>query len=192
MGQSTKTDNANPSAKLALRRYFIETYHSKEKPIRVLDCCQGEGTIWTGLKKEYHIQSWGLDVKPRPGRLRIDSARVIEAGGWSETVIDIDTYGSPWKHWLGVLAVCKHPVTVFLTIGMVKIGGGNFDHALLDVFGITFNRLKLPNSIGARLTDLAIASSLHAPSAHGLKLGEVVEALNPGGNARYLGIRLNK
>lgn len=189
MSTSTKTDNANPAAKHALRRHFLRKYHTAENPIRVLDCCQGSGKIWRKLANEFPIRSWGLDVKPRPGRLKIDSARVLAAGGYAETVIDIDTYGSPWKHWAALLDTCDHPVTVFLTIGLVKIGGGNFDHSLLPVLGLNFQRLDLPNSLGAKLSDLALAASL-APHASPFKIVDALESPNPGGSARYIGLRL--
>lgn len=190
MAATKKTDNANPAAKLALRRYFIAKYHAAEKPVRVLDCCQGAGKIWAGLAREFPIQSWGLDLKPRAGRLKIDSARVLAAGGWAETVIDIDTYGSPWTHWLNLLDTCAHPVTVFLTIGMLKVNGGNFDHSMLEIAGLNFKRLEVPNNLGVRVSELSVATALHAPSRHGLRLGEAMEAPNPGGSVRYLGLRL--
>lgn len=190
---TTKTDNANLPAKLELRRYFLMRYHAKEKPIRVLDCCQGSGRIWSTLAREFPIQSWGLDLKPKRGRLKLDSARVIAAGGWTETVVDIDTYGLPWSHWLSLLEVCRHPVTVFLTLGMVRMGGGGqLSKEMLQALGVTFSRLSLSPSLSAQLHELATAHALHARSAHGLALQEAMEAPNRGGNARYFGVRLGK
>lgn len=190
---ATKTDNANLPAKLELRRHFLRRYHANEKPIRVLDCCQGDGKIWSALGLEFPVASWGLDVKPKPGRLKIDSHRVVAAGGWSQTVVDVDTYGLPWTHWLALLRVCDHPVTVFLTLGMVRMGGGGqLCGEMVEALGITFERLTLPPSLSAKLHDLAVSAAIHAESAHGLRVVEAMEAPNPGGNARYFGIRLGK
>lgn len=67
---ATKTDNHNPAAKLALRRHFLRKYHAVGE-IRVIDCCQGSAKLWTQLRKEFEIKSyWGVDVKPKAGRLR--------------------------------------------------------------------------------------------------------------------------
>lgn len=93
----TKTDNKDPSAKLELRRYFLRKYHAGE-PIHVLDCCQATGFLWRTLRQEFPIASyWGLDLKPKKGRLQIDSTRVLEQNGWKQNVVDVDTYGSPWE-----------------------------------------------------------------------------------------------
>jgi hypothetical protein len=93
-----KTDNHDPRAKLELRRYFLRKYHG-DGLARVLDCCQGSGLLWGTLRQEFECESyWGLDLKRKPGRLSIDSSRVLAQPGWPQDVIDIDTYGSPWKH----------------------------------------------------------------------------------------------
>jgi hypothetical protein len=190
MAESKKTDNHNLPAKLELRRYFLRKYHSA--PLSVLDCCQATGRIWSALRDEFATTDyWGVDLKPHKGRLKIDSVRILDQPGWTQNVIDIDAYGSPWKHYFALLRNCRHDVTVFLTIGMVKIGGGNYDNALLSVLGLDLKTLELPNSLGARLIDVALQHALCAPSSHGLRPVEAMEA--PGdGNARYIGIRLQK
>src|SRR5215211_5113703 len=190
MGQSKKTDNHNMPAKLELRRHFLRKYHTI--PLRVFDCCQATGKIWAALRGEFQIERyWGVDLKAKKGRLKLDSVRVLDQPGWSEDVVDIDTYGSPWKHWLALLRQCRHPVTVFLTIGMVKVGGGNYDLELLPILGLDLKRLELPNSLGARLTDMALRHALLSPSSHGLRAVEIQEAESDG-NARYVGIRLER
>ena len=82
-------------------------------------------------------------------------------------------------------------MTVFLTIGMVKVGGGNYDRTLLASAGITFERLEIPNSLGARVSDLIIKHALSTVSKHGLRPVEVQEA-HSSGRQRYLGVRLEK
>ncbi|HZU48538.1 MAG TPA: hypothetical protein VFA16_15010, partial [Mycobacterium sp.] len=93
----TKTDNGNLEAKLGLRRHFLRRYHMENKPM-VLDCCQGDGIIWRKLRQEFECDYWGVDVKPKRGRLSIDSVRILAQPGWPHDVLDIDTYGSPWRH----------------------------------------------------------------------------------------------
>jgi hypothetical protein len=110
-------DNSNLDAKLDLRRYFLDKYHSAVPP-DVLDCCQGDGKIWQQLRSEYEIKSyWGVDYKKKKGRLAIDSKRLLSSSGLSQNVIDVDVYGSPWGHWLELIKNVHRPTTVFLTIG---------------------------------------------------------------------------
>ncbi len=114
---AVKTDNADPTGKLNLRRWFLDRYHS-DGSARVFDCCQGSGFLWSEIRKTHHVASyWGVDKKKSRGRLSIDSNRVLAAGGWDFNVIDIDTYGSPWNHFVSVVHNASHPVIVFLTIG---------------------------------------------------------------------------
>lgn len=183
---ATKTDNHDPRAKLNLRRRFLEKYHSSGDA-RVVDCCMGSGFIWGVLKKEFNLSSYvGLDLKPKKGRLKIDSARYLEAGGWKHNCIDIDTYGSPWKHWLAVLNFAEWPVTVFLTIGLIRIGGGgSMQKEALKIIGIP---KKTPVGIIGSLHDYACNCCL----AEALKRFDIVEAIEAesNGSARYIGIRI--
>jgi len=188
MTASKKTDNHDPRAKLNLRRHFLEKYHP-QGTARVLDCCMGSGFIWKALRHEWRVAEYvGLDVKPKKGRLKIDSARYLEAGGWSHDVIDVDTYGSPWRHWLAVLRFAPDACTVFLTIGLVRMGGGGLlPNVIRDLLG-------LPPSVPA-----GIQGRLHGPgerAALGVALRnfEIVEAVEAEshGNARYIGVRLQR
>lgn len=159
---TAKTDNHSPDAKLELRRYFLRKYHAGDGAAHVMDCFQGGGKIWTKLQSEFTLGSyWGIDLKPRKGRLKLDSCRVLEQPGWTQNVIDLDAYGSPWKHFQAVARNAPHSVTVFLTIGMVRIGGGNFDRSILQMLGINFRKLKIPNSLGVRLGEQVLS---HAAS----------------------------
>ena len=185
-----KTDNANLPAKLALRRYFLRKYHAA--PPRVLDCCQGSGVIWTALRKEFELAKyWGLDEKPKPGRLKIDSARILAQPGWSFDVVDIDTYGVPWKHYQGLIKTARAPVTVFLTLGQTSIGGGgSLTEAEAASLGISFSRLDLPPSFTAKsLRKLAVSYILHRCCDYGLGITEALEARSTG-SASYFGVRL--
>lgn len=186
MTASRKTDNHDPRAKLDLRRHFLSEYHADGKA-RVLDCCMGSGWIWGELRREYRVESYlGLDLKPKKGRLKIDSARYLEAGGWNHDVIDIDTYGSPWRHWFAVARVASGSVTVFFTVGLIRMGGGgNMQAAERDALGI-------PKS-----TPAGIIGGLHEHAqryclAAALERFDVTESIEAEshGNARYIGVRL--
>lgn len=182
-----KTDNHNPKVKLDLRRYFLNKYHA-DNPPRVFDCCQGGGVMWGTLQKEFSIANyWGVDLKPKKGRLKIDSVRILEQG-ISENVIDVDTYGEPWKHWLAMLPYIKKPMTVFLTIATIKIGGGgNITNEAKKELGL--DRLtRLPQSFYGKLTR-HVPGIMLARALDFAKITEAAEAVSAG-NARYIGVHL--
>lgn len=180
-----KTDNHNPQAKLDLRRHFLQKYHA-DGGADVFDCCQGSGLLWGTLRKEFKIRSyWGVDLKPKPGRLKIDSVRILEQG-ISQNVIDVDTYDSPWKHWQQIVAHLSQPTTVFLTIGSTMFRG-SFDAVGSRALGL--DRLSfLPESFGSKISAIAASYAL----ASGCEFATIVEAVEAvsTGHARYLGVRL--
>lgn len=179
------------SAKLLLRRYFVDKYHQDAAP-SVMDCCAGDSTIWNILRKEYNIGNyWGLDKKHIRGRHRIDSARVLEIPGWSADIIDIDTYGSPWRHYFAMLSNLQGPVTVFLTVGHVSIGGGRACRETLKSIGCTFRTLECPSSLEVFAEKIALSYCLTKTYDYDILIREAQEAVVPG-NARYIGVRLDK
>src|ERR1039457_5642486 len=186
-----KTDNHSPAAKLELRRYFLHKYHAK-KPPDVLDCCQGGGLLWGQLRKEFVVASyWGLDLKPRKGRLKLDSVRVLTQSGWPQNVVDIDTYGSPWKHWFAMLPNITQPTTVFLTISQLVTGTvGAISKEAISAVGLGRLRIKLPAGFHPKLVELATASWLTSVGTYGLELIEAIEAASTNKNVRYVGLRL--
>ena len=184
-----KTDNSDLDAKLALRRYFLRKYHAGNPP-SVLDCCQGDGIIWKHLREEFPLRSyWGIDVKRKKGRLKLDSVRVIQQPGWTEHIVDVDTYGSPWRHWTALLPNVRKPTTVFLTAGLVRVGGGGgLDRVTLRALGL--QTLRVPEGIAGRLHEIALRYLLTICYDYKITLVEATEALS-GGNARYIGLRLS-
>lgn len=179
-----KCDNSNLAAKLDLRRCLLRRYHGTDS-IRVFDCCQGSGVIWETLRTEFEVKSyWGVDVKPKAGRLRVRSERILSQPGWTENVIDIDTYGSPWKHWESMLPNVRNPVTVFMTIGQWQMGT---DAIILKRLGL--DRLAVPPGIACKLHDLALDYCLTRCLDYVLLYTSAVEAVCEG-HARYLGLRL--
>jgi hypothetical protein len=183
-----KTDNHNPKAKLDLRRYFMKKYHT-DSPPSVFDCCQGSAVMWTQLKKEFEVSNyWGVDLKPKKGRLKIDSVRILQQPGWSFDVVDVDTYGSPWKHWLEVVKNAKDGVTVFLTIGkpILAAGGRSISKIELDAVGLNIKRL--PSGLAVHAYGIAVNAMLAKALSYGT-ITEAVEAVSTG-NARYIGVHL--
>jgi len=184
MISKTKTDNHNPAAKLALRRYFLEKYHSE--PPDVMDCCQGSGLLWNEIRKTHEVKTyWGMDIKPQKGRLKIDSSRVLQQRGWTQNVIDIDTYGSPWKHWYAMLPNIIRPVTVFLTVGQISLSSPSKDaYAAIGI------RFKIPMGIGVKLKKIVVPYLL----CDALKYCTITEAMEAEStanmNARYIGVHL--
>jgi len=186
----TQTDNRFLSAKLLLRRHFLTKY----PPVHVLDCCQGAGTLWKTLKPEYPTIAtyWGLDKKPKKGRLMFDSARILESGQWHADVIDVDTYGSPWTHWFHLLKYGQGPMTIFLTVGLIRVaGGGIMAKGLMRALKLQHFTLPIPPSLLAKLHDTLVGLCLREAVARGWTVLEAHEAF-PSEKARYLGIRLTK
>jgi hypothetical protein len=188
MTDSKKTDNHDPRAKLLLRRHFLERYHS-DGEADVLDCCQAGGLLWSEIKTTHKIaRYWGVDLKPKKGRLKIDSVRILQQAGWPQNVIDIDTYGEPWKHWEAMLPNVQKPVTVFLTIATIKMGGGgNISNVLKEALGV--HRLpSIPQCFLGKLADKGVDIML----SHAHKFATIMECVEASstGNARYIGVRL--
>lgn len=191
---SPQIDNSKLNAKLALRRYFLGKYHA-DKPPRVIDACCGDGVVWRTLRagtgagtgaEGLELASYlGIDAKRKRGRLAMDSIRFLEQPGWPADILDIDVYGSPWKHYAAALPNARGPLTVFLTIGQLRLPGT--DATILQAIGL--GALKPPPSILGRLHDFALTYCLTKCYDHGMILIEAAEAPRSA-NARYIGLRL--
>ena len=180
-----KTDNSNLAAKIKLRRYFLRKYHA-DRPPDVLDCCQGEGILWEQLQQEFAVRTyWGVDVKARKGRLKLNSVRILEQAGWPQNVIDVDTYGSPWKHWEAIVANVIQPTTVFLTIGQWQMGT---DRVILQSLGM--GGLAIPPGIARKLHKMAVSWLLTMGYDYNT-IGEAIEVIpSRSSTTRYIGVRL--
>ena len=188
-----KTDNHNLRAKLDLRRHFLQT--SKE-PNRVFDAFQASGRIWTQLRNEFAVETyWGVDIEGKRGRLKIDSWKILSQPGWKENIIDLDNYGSPWRQWMAVLENADGDVTVFMTIGKPNpMAGGarNVSNLELEIMGCKFKTFSsIPPTLTAKFEDDCVSFCL-AQALEKFTILDAVEADNPGGSARYIGIRLAK
>ena len=185
-----KTNNANLVSKLLIRRYFLDMFHAG-KEFRIFDACQGEKVLWNTLQKDYRCIYWGVDQKPKPGRMKIDSTRILEQPGWDFDVIDIDTHGHPWNQWLSLLPNISRPVTVFLTIGTIRAGGnGGVGKSVLRIAAPKFRTgVMIPLGIMGSLAPFFATRMLAQAFKYGLEISYAAES-SSSSNARYLGIRL--
>tara|TARA_R110000851_G_scaffold120002_2_gene248117 strand:- start:7673 stop:8263 length:591 start_codon:yes stop_codon:yes gene_type:complete len=189
MSADVKTDNDNLPAKIAVRRHLLQRYHA-DGDIRVFDACQGSGVIWKKLREEFKVSSyWGSDLKRKSGRITRDSVDLL-AAGLSENVIDVDTYGSPWGHWLEILKNLTAPTTVFLTIGL-KSARSNRPLSIAEAEALGIGKLyqRTPHKLRLRLARVMFPQMLARAELLGVDLVEVVEGAR-GASARYLGIRI--
>lgn len=191
MTLAPKTDNANLKSKLELRRHMLQRHHG-DGDIRVFDCCQGSGVIWNRLRSDFALKSyWGVDVKSKKGRLKIDSRRVVCQPDLRCNVIDIDTYGMPWDHWLGLLPNISEPTTVFLTIGLVTMGGGSaLSKSVRSSIEIPAD-WPLSPVFTEELVRVSVATFISMPAANGYRVVEAWESTR-GARARYIAVRFDR
>lgn len=177
------TDNKAMAEKLAIRLHFLRKYHSGNA--KVFDCCQGACLIWSTIRKDIDVKSyWGVDLKVRKGRVSMNSVEVLRRK-LTDNVIDVDTYGEPWEHWLTMLPNISQPTSIFLTwTSLCSLGMSNIVKQF--VFG---GQLQMPPSLYGKLWDYANASLLTAPERHGLEIVECMESVNKT-PSRYIGIHV--
>lgn len=187
MRTSKKTDNGFLSSKLSLRHHFLRRYHADG--CDVLECCQGEGVMWSYLEKTHRVRSRiGIDLKPKPGRITTDSARLLRQQGFGQDVVDIDTYGSPWAHFEAVIEHWQTSVTVFLTWGMVMPrGGGALPQTVRRALGIP-KKWVIPPGMTHRICEASLSYCLQLAGKR-FKIKECKESPR-GTHARYIGVRL--
>ncbi len=181
-----KTDNGDLRAKLALRRWFLRRYHAETPPI-VLDCCQGAGLLWDRLRAEFDVRYQGADVRPRRPGIKVDSVRLFDVPAWPYEVVDIDTWGEPWKHYERLCRTADHPVTVFLTVGLIRPNGfgANASAYVRRAMGVP---RETPGALVANVATGMLDRLIWYPLGR-LRLVQCIEAPAKG-NARYLGLRL--
>lgn len=140
-----QTDNSNLDVKLRLRRRYLERYGGTA----CLDCCQGNMELWKVLRNEYpNIKYMGVDKKQKSGRHKIDSLRLLQLKGLIWDIIDIDTYGDPFKHFFLLYKNITLPTTVFLTYGHGM-------RSMSNISAVMKNALRLPEKTPQYLCYLA-------------------------------------
>lgn len=193
IGTGKQTDNKKLGPKIELRMHFLDRYHKGGATANVFDACQGDGTIWNAIRERTPVASyWGVDLKPAPGRLKVDSIMVLAQPGLAADVVDIDTHGLPWKHWRALLPNVKLPMTVFLTVGGVKALGQQYAVGgdVLESLGIA-PKIRIPRGFPcSRLRQMAIPYLIHEAIGHGLDIVEAKIVVDLEGSAWYLGVRL--
>lgn len=191
MANRSMRDNSQLEAKLDLRRHFLSRYHSPG-PASVFDACAGGGLLWSILGKEFPCLYWGVDKKPKPGRLAVESERILALPGFAQDVVDIDTYGFPWAHWAALLPNVTRPTTVFLTYGHVHmLGGGRGSNVGLRTMGIVFSR-PVPFAIRELLEwSHSLPHYFALPFRFGLDIVEAVESLSANPHMRFFGFHLS-
>lgn len=182
-------DNTSLATKLALRRQLLRQYHAGQ-PLRVLDCCAGTGAIWTRLRHEFPVSSYlGIDQKGGAGLLKTDSRRVLAGHAWDADVVDIDTYGAPWPHWLSVISDPRPTaLTVFLTYGRWPGHATTLSNAARELAG--FGDLVVPPSITGNLLRWLDLQFLAAARTFGWTLTAWSARPPLGDLAIYYGVRL--
>jgi len=191
-----KADNSNIGPKLLVRRHFLREFH-RDDPARVLDCFAGEGVLWRILRSEFNVDSYvGIDQKRKRGLIAADSLRILRAGKYTENVIDLDAYGSPWEHFDQVVKKCHHSVTVFLTYGfrnvsaVMPISACAIPKILSEAAGLNRFSVSVPPSLATFAAPLAIRYFLgRASQTFNIKKAYQAE---PHTNAFYYGVRLEK
>lgn len=179
-------DNSNLQMKVALRRQMLDAFPLAE--YRVFDCCEGDKAIWRMLSQEYKVKYFGVDRKPQRGRLKFDSARLIQCGMQFD-VIDIDTYGSPWNHWYKFLPCIQKECLIFMTVGQAFMGGlgARLLPATKHIMGL--NRLnKLPLCVESRLKPLERNYALTYAAQYDILIVQA-KSIIPHIGLEYIGIR---
>lgn len=148
MTEQIKTDNKNLDAKILdakilLRRRVLD--EAKFAEHRVLDLCAGEGVVWRTMRHHAKLDDYvPVDLAPRlPGTIvgDVKDERFLSAFDLSRfNIIDIDTYGEPWKPWSFIQEHLRTPTAIFLTHGAVSTPGGS------HVSNFVLQRLGIPVS----------------------------------------------
>lgn len=131
------TENSNLPLKLSLRQKLLDISGFEE--YKVIDCCTAKGMIWNNLKKKYKVTSYlPFDTNPQlPGTIRMDSIKALNQIDIAKyNVIDIDTFGEPWKHYEIALNKLKSDTIIYLTIGINKVCGGSISNKAKEMMGI--------------------------------------------------------
>lgn len=130
--RATKTDNANVSHKVQLRKEATQNL----KELRVLDLFAGNNVLWSQFEcKKYY----GIEIVKNKGKnLNADNLKVIPSLDLSQfNVIDCDSYGIPYKQ---IEEIFKNPTLQEGTVIIYTAIGNAFSalsQTALEYFGIS-------------------------------------------------------
>lgn len=190
MRKQKKTDNKQIDMKLELREQVLR--RAGVKACRVLDLFAGRGEIWTAMRSRIKVVRYvPCDKTPRmPGTIRGDSTdeRFLAAFDMRNfNVVDIDTYGEPWRPYRLLAERVVHPTVFFLTHGEVSgLGGCNTSAFVLETLGIPKN-WPIPQKIGLARYAARIMTSKPLSNVR-LAWGNRVSV----SNVNYLGILIER
>lgn len=114
LGMTTKHDNSNPAAKIALRKHFLGAVPSP----RVLECFAGvERQMYHAVYEGYDTTS--LDLKGGPGVVKIDNRQYLRRHADEYNYFDLDAYGSPFQGLITLVHYrqSEEPFVVVMTDG---------------------------------------------------------------------------
>lgn len=178
-------DNQFFQIKLNLRLEYIRRYGG----VTAFDCCQGSMRLWSEILKEYpNIKYFGVDKKPKPGRHKVDSSRILEIENLSWDIVDIDTYGDPWKHYINLCKNTSCDVTVFLTNGKGAGKLSNVSNTVCDLLHIPENT---PQTLRLAAVDNNIDRVIHSCIRYGIIATDIIE-VKPSDTVCYYAMRLKK
>lgn len=106
-----------------------------------------------------------------------------------DEIVDIDTYGSPWRHYYALLPNIHKPTTIFLTNGLIKIMGGNVSKEEKEAIWINFKTVNPPQALIVKACKKSISYCFARCYDYNIIIIEAMEAVSYG-NAKYYGLRL--
>lgn len=185
---STKHDNSNPAAKIALRNHFL----ARCPPKKILECYAGEH------REMYHTCYTGqdvtaLDLKKGENIKTIDNRQYVRTHADEYDYFDMDAYGSPYELLVTLFAHrrSKDPFTVIVTDG-TKLQL-NYQHAS-NIVSATANLsvgLQIPQLY--RFQDELIWYILRAAATRfGITISDAKIARGDTGNMKYYGFVAQK
>jgi len=194
MTRPSVRDHSSLQAKLELRRCMLSQFGSKYN-LNVLDCCAGKGFIWNKLRDEFQINSYFSIDKKRKAKanIRTDSVRWLKHVKLTANVIDIDTYGEPWRHYEVLLSIDwpQPEILVFLTLGAGRKAAGNISRTALQLAGLKPEWDKLfPRS--EKLQKIITSSCLTTACKYGIIIHDGMEGKVEGINTKYFGLWLER
>ena len=181
-------DNSRVAEKLALRRWALRQFHPT--PPRVLDLCAGQQVIWGMLRQEFTIASYAaFDRHTSTGRhFHVNDSVRVARSAWIADVVDIDTYGEPWPHWLAVLERGLAPLTVFLTVGYSPTKISTVSKCVHRALGL--GAIHVPPAMSFHLMGLIIRVMLHQATRYGYRFR--LWTIPAGDLADYYAVRLER
>jgi len=178
-------DNSHFDIKLDIRKKYLNKYGGNA----VLDCCQGDMRLWGELRKEYpNLKYMGVDLKPKRGRHKVDSARLLKIEGIVWDVVDIDTYGNPFDHYQNLCTTLNHECTVFLTYGTSVGGLTQTSNAQKSMIGLP---RKTPTVLAYKAVKKYIDICIHSCRRYGIIPSDIIE-VKPSDTVCYYAMRLKK